>query len=66
MNIPVSSKYACGWAISPTLYPFIWLFVHYVEVHHPSAEHMAWIILIGSLLLLILDTFIGKYIDLPI
>ncbi|WP_369012347.1 acyltransferase family protein [Sphingobacterium sp.] len=47
-------------------YPFIWIFMSYVELHHPSNKQMAVIIIIGMLLLIFLALLVFKYLDEPI
>ncbi|APU98347.1 acyltransferase [Sphingobacterium sp. B29] len=47
-------------------YPFIWIFMSYVELHHPSNKQMAVIIIIGMLSLIFLALLVFKYLDEPI
>ncbi len=47
-------------------YPFIWIFMSYVERYHPSIAQMSDIIVVGMLLLIFLSYFVFKYLDEPI
>ncbi|WP_286801335.1 MULTISPECIES: acyltransferase family protein [Sphingobacterium] len=47
-------------------YPFIWIFMSYVELNHPSNKQMAVIIVIGMLLLIFLSLLVFNYLDEPI
>lgn len=67
-----SVKKVCKWLgdLSYPLYmihyPFIWLFMSYVESEQPGGQQMAWTIVIGSLLLVLLADLIGRKVELPI
>lgn len=47
-------------------YPFIWVFFSYVEKFKPSINELAWVIVIGTALLLAFAYVVMKYIDDPI
>lgn len=47
-------------------YPFIWLFMSYVEKFKPSLSEMTWIIVIGTALLILLAYAVLKLLDEPI
>lgn len=47
-------------------YPFIWLFMSYVETHQPSPAEMAWIIAIGSMLLILLAHLAATKVEVPV
>jgi peptidoglycan/LPS O-acetylase OafA/YrhL len=47
-------------------YPFIWLFMSYVEKYKPSIGEMTWIIILGTSLLIILAYAVLKFMDEPI
>ncbi|RVU00633.1 acyltransferase [Mucilaginibacter limnophilus] len=47
-------------------YPFIWLFMSYVEAKKPSLNEMAGITAIGTLLLIVLAYAVMKYLDEPV
>jgi len=47
-------------------YPFIWLFMSYVDKFKPSISEMTWIIAIGTTLLILLAYVVLKFLDEPI
>lgn len=47
-------------------YPFIWVFYSYVEKHKPTMNTMTWIIVVGTVLLLLLAYLVMKYVDEPV
>ena len=47
-------------------YPFIWLFMSYVEKYKPSLSEMTWVMITGTLLLILMAYLVLKYIDEPI
>jgi peptidoglycan/LPS O-acetylase OafA/YrhL len=47
-------------------YPFIWLFMSYVEKYKPGMMEMTWITIAGTILLTLLAYLVLKYIDAPI
>ncbi|WP_207512888.1 acyltransferase family protein [Longitalea luteola] len=47
-------------------YPFIWVFMSYVEKHKPAMDTVTWIIVIGTILLLLLAYLTMKYVDEPV
>lgn len=47
-------------------YPFIWLFMSYVERYKPSLVEMTWIIIVGTVGLILMAFLIFKYVDEPI
>lgn len=47
-------------------YPFIWIFMSYVELKQPNLEQMSFIITLGTLLLIIFSYLLLKYVDEPI
>lgn len=47
-------------------YPFLWLFLSYIEVYQPNAIHLNIITLIGTTFLVISAYFVMKYIDTPL
>jgi peptidoglycan/LPS O-acetylase OafA/YrhL len=47
-------------------YPFIWLFMSYVEKYKPTLTTMTWIMIPGTILLILLAYIVLKYVDEPI
>lgn len=47
-------------------YPFIWIFMSYVELKQPNLKQMSFIITLGTLLLIIFSYLLLKYVDEPI
>jgi peptidoglycan/LPS O-acetylase OafA/YrhL len=47
-------------------YPFMWLFFSYVEKYKPTINTLTWIMVAGTVLLLLLAWLVMKYIDEPI
>jgi peptidoglycan/LPS O-acetylase OafA/YrhL len=47
-------------------YPFIWVFLSYVEKYKPSLQTMTWITVAGTALLLLFAWLVMKYVDEPI
>lgn len=47
-------------------YPFIWLFMSYVEKYKPSLGEMAWITILGTIVMILLAYIVMKYLDAPI
>ena len=47
-------------------YPFIWLFMSYVEKHKPSLAIMSLITVVGTISLILLAYLILKYVDDPL
>ncbi|SFP12158.1 Peptidoglycan/LPS O-acetylase OafA/YrhL, contains acyltransferase and SGNH-hydrolase domains [Chitinophaga sp. YR627] len=47
-------------------YPFIWLFMSYVEKYKPSLPTMVWIMIAGTVLLTAMAYLVLQYIDTPI
>jgi peptidoglycan/LPS O-acetylase OafA/YrhL len=47
-------------------YPFIWLFMSYVEKYKPSMVEMTWITVLGTAVLTLMAYLILKYVDEPI
>ena len=47
-------------------YPFIWIFYCYVEKYKPTIGTMTWIIIFGTLSLLLLAYLVMKYVDEPV
>ncbi|RFS22577.1 acyltransferase [Chitinophaga silvatica] len=47
-------------------YPFIWLFMSYVEKYKPSLMEMTMITIIGTILLIIFAYLVLKFIDEPV
>ncbi|OMP74534.1 hypothetical protein [[Flexibacter] sp. ATCC 35208] len=47
-------------------YPFIWLFMSYVEKYKPSLVEITWIIVVGTAVLTIMVYLILKYVDTPL
>jgi peptidoglycan/LPS O-acetylase OafA/YrhL len=47
-------------------YPFIWIFMSYVETHKPDLAHMAVITVAGTVLLLALAYVVLTFIDAPL
>lgn len=47
-------------------YPFIWLFMSYVEKYKPTLVAMTWIIVVGTALLTVMAYLILKYVDAPL
>lgn len=47
-------------------YPFLWLFLSYIEVNKPTLTTMHTIMFIGVLLLIAFAYFILKFIDIPV
>lgn len=66
------TKGVCNWLgeLSYPLYmvhyPFIWLFLSYVEQYKPNGTQMSYIIVIGMLLLILFSYLVAEYIDKPI
>jgi len=46
-------------------YPFIWIFMSYVEQHQPSKIQMAIIVTLGSIFLIFFAYFVFKMLDKP-
>lgn len=47
-------------------YPFIWLFMSYVEKYKPTLPTMVWIMIAGTVALTIMAYLVLQYIDTPI
>lgn len=47
-------------------YPFIWLFMSYVEKYKPSLGEMTWITILGTIVMILLAYVVMKYLDVPI
>nr|WP_321409931.1 acyltransferase [uncultured Carboxylicivirga sp.] len=47
-------------------YPFLWLFLSYIETLHPSKQQMNIIMPIATVFLIALAYFIMKYVDTPL
>jgi peptidoglycan/LPS O-acetylase OafA/YrhL len=47
-------------------YPFIWIFMSYVETHKPTLLHMGIITAVGTLLLIGLSYAVLMFIDMPL
>ncbi len=47
-------------------YPFIWLFMSYVALKHPSLPQMTMIITLGTMLLIVFSYLVLKYLDEPL
>jgi len=47
-------------------YPFIWVYMSYVEKYKPAINILTWIIIIGTVLLLLLAYWVMKYVDEPL
>ena len=47
-------------------YPFMWVFLSYVEAHQPTMRSLAWVIIGGTALLILLAYLVMKYIDDPL
>lgn len=47
-------------------YPFIWVFFSYIEKYKPAINTVAWIIVVGTILLVLLSCLVMKYVDEPV
>lgn len=47
-------------------YPFIWIFMSYVETHKPTLQEMSIITVVGTLLLIGLSYLVLVFMDMPI
>lgn len=47
-------------------YPFLWVFLSYVEMEKPGMNEMLFIMVTGTLLLICLSYIVLKYLDLPL
>jgi peptidoglycan/LPS O-acetylase OafA/YrhL len=47
-------------------YPFIWLFMSYVEKQKPTLTTMTWIMIPGTILLVLLAYLVLQYVDAPV
>lgn len=47
-------------------YPFIWLFMSYVQEEKPTLAEMTWIMIAGTIMMVLLAYVTMKYLDMPI
>jgi peptidoglycan/LPS O-acetylase OafA/YrhL len=47
-------------------YPFIWVFYSYVEKYKPASHELVWIIIGGTIALLLLAYLVMKFVDEPV
>lgn len=47
-------------------YPFLWVFLSYVETQKPAMNEMVFVMVSGTFMLIILSYFILKIVDLPL
>lgn len=47
-------------------YPFIWLFMSYVQEKKPTLIEMTWIMIAGTIMMVLLAYVTMKYLDIPI
>lgn len=71
-SLPASLERICtfsgdiSYPLYMTHYPFIWLFMSYVEKTKPSMNEMTLIIIAGTALLIALAYLVMTYIDIPV
>ncbi|WP_354004751.1 acyltransferase family protein [Olivibacter sp. 47] len=72
VNVPSSSNNICKFLgdISYPLYmihyPFIWIFMSYVEQFHPTWSQLRIIVLLAVITIIIFAYFVFRVLDLPI
>jgi len=47
-------------------YPFIWIFMSWVETHKPSLQQMIGVTAVGTVFLIVLSYAVLKYVDAPV